>query len=51
MVICGGSFGWAVWKIVTFDSSVDWWGRLKGVLLAFADIVRGRCHPRRILEL
>ena len=33
------------------EAHVDRRGRLKGNLLAFLDLVRGRLHPRRILEI
>jgi hypothetical protein len=33
------------------EPSIDRLGRLRGNLIAFLDILRGRCDPRRILEL
>jgi GT2 family glycosyltransferase len=40
-----------VGRVVRRSGSLDWRGRLKGLLLALLDLARGRCHPRRILEL
>jgi glycosyltransferase involved in cell wall biosynthesis len=51
LTVCGGTFLFTLWKVLTRDRSLDWGGRLKGVLLAFWDLVLGRSHPRRILEL
>jgi len=39
------------WKVMIRDRSFNWFGRLKGMCVAFLDILRGRSHPRRILEL
>jgi GT2 family glycosyltransferase len=33
------------------DRSGDWPGRTRGILIALGDILTGRCHPRRILDL
>lgn len=38
-------------RSVTSAQTVDYPGRLKGNLLALVDVVRGRCHPTRILDL
>ncbi len=38
-------------KSVTSRHAVDYPGRLRGNLLAIVDVVRGRCHPTRILDL
>jgi len=50
-LVGGRTFLFTLWKFLTLDRSLDWGGRLKGILLAFWDIVLGRSHPRRILEL
>lgn len=38
-------------KSVLPAQTVDYPGRLKGNVLALVDLVKGRCHPTRILEL
>ena len=38
-------------KSVALNRGVDHRGRLKGNLLAVADVVQGRCRPERILEI
>jgi len=38
-------------QILRRNRACDWKGRLKGALLALTDIARGRCDPRRVLEL
>jgi hypothetical protein len=45
------TFFFTLWKVLSGDRSLDWVGRLKGILLAFKDIVLGRSHPRHILDL
>jgi GT2 family glycosyltransferase len=51
-VVCVGKSLWqSVWNLLKGDRSLDWKGRLKGLLLALRDICLGRCHPRRIVEL
>jgi glycosyltransferase involved in cell wall biosynthesis len=51
LAVFAKTFLFTLWKVLTRDRSLDWAGRLKGILLAFQDIVLGRSHPRRILEL
>jgi GT2 family glycosyltransferase len=51
LAVFGRTCLFTLWKVFTRDRSLDWAGRLKGILLAFQDIVLGRSHPRRILEL
>jgi glycosyltransferase involved in cell wall biosynthesis len=51
LAVFGRTFLFTLWKVLTMDRSLDWVGRLKGILLAFWDIVLGRSHPRRVLEL
>jgi len=41
----------AGWNVLKRNRSADWPGRLRGNLLAVRDILTGRSHPRRILEL
>lgn len=41
----------SAWQAARGDRSADWPGRLRGNLLAVRDILTGRSHPRRILEL
>jgi GT2 family glycosyltransferase len=41
----------SAWHVLKRDRSTDWAGRLRGNLLAVRDILAGRSHPRRILEL
>jgi GT2 family glycosyltransferase len=38
-------------RVIWPEDHIDRRGRLKGNLLAFADVLRGRLHPRRILEI
>lgn len=38
-------------RSVRGDAYVDRLGRLKGNIIAIADLFRGRCHPKRILDL
>ena len=50
--VCVGKSLWqSLWKILKNDRSMDWRGRLRGLLLALKDIFLGRCHPRRIEEM
>ena len=51
LAIFGKTFLFTLWKVLSRDRSLDWAGRLKGILLAFQDIILGRSHPRRILDL
>jgi GT2 family glycosyltransferase len=51
LAVFGRRLLFTLWKVLSGDRSLDWTGRLKGVLLAFQDIVLGRSHPRRILKL
>jgi GT2 family glycosyltransferase len=51
LAIFGRTFLFTLWKVLSRDQSLDWAGRLKGILLAFQDILLGRSHPRRILDL
>jgi len=51
LAVFGRTFLFTLWKVLIRDRSVDWAGRLRGILLAFQDILLGRSHPRRILEL
>jgi GT2 family glycosyltransferase len=51
LAVFGRTFLFTLWKVLTRDRSLDWKGRLKGISLAFQDIVLGRSHPRRILDL
>ena len=51
LAVFGRTFLFTLWKVLTLDRSLDWVGRLKGILLAVWDIVRGQSHPRRVLEL
>jgi GT2 family glycosyltransferase len=51
LAIFGKTFFFTLWKVLSRDQSLDWAGRLKGILLAFQDIILGRSHPRRILDL
>ena len=51
LAVFGRTFLFTLWKVLSRDRSLDWAGRLQGILLAFQDIVRGRSHPGRILEL
>jgi GT2 family glycosyltransferase len=41
----------AGWNVLKRNRSADWPGRLRGHLLAVRDILTGRSHPRRILEI
>jgi hypothetical protein len=38
-------------RLLHQNSRVDYAGRLKGNLLAISDVVRGRCHPQRVIKL
>lgn len=38
-------------KSLLLGASVDYPGRLKGNLLAILDLLRGRCDPRRVMDL
>lgn len=51
LAVFGRTFLYTLWKVIIFDKAHDWPGRLKGIWLAFVDIVRGKSHPKRILEL
>ncbi len=51
LAVFGRTFLLTLWKVLTRDRSLDWTGRLKGILLAVQDIILGRSHPGRILEL
>jgi len=51
LVCVGKSLLLSLWHLLKGDRSLDWSGRVKGHLLALADILLGRCHPRRIEEM
>ena len=52
LLICvGKSILISVWNLIKGDRSLDWGGRLRGLLLAVTDIFAGRCHPERIKQL
>jgi GT2 family glycosyltransferase len=50
-VCVGKTFLICFWNLLKRDQSKDWAGRIKGIFIALADIVRGKCHPGRIREL
>jgi glycosyltransferase involved in cell wall biosynthesis len=51
LVCVGKTFATCAWNFIRRDPSKDWAGRIRGLWLALTDIPRGRCDPRRILEL
>jgi glycosyltransferase involved in cell wall biosynthesis len=51
LVCVGKTFAICAWNVIRREPSKDWAGRIRGLWLALTDIPRGRCDPRRILEL
>jgi GT2 family glycosyltransferase len=51
LVCVGKTFVICVGNWLRRDRTKDWRERTRGLAIALADIVRGRCHPRRIVEL
>jgi GT2 family glycosyltransferase len=51
LVCVGKTFAICLGNWARGDRTKDWADRTRGLAIALADILRGRCHPRRIVEL
>jgi len=51
LVCVGKTFLICGWNFIRREPSKDWAGRIKGLWIALTDIPRGRCDPRRIVQL
>ena len=51
LICVGRTFLICTWNLAKRDRSKDWAGRIRGLWIALTDIARGRCDPRRIVEL